>query len=54
MNELHALIASLEGQLADLRAHAAKDVVVVEADIAKAKAVVTAEIAALLAKLKHL
>lgn len=54
MNELHKLITAVEGQLAELKAHAAKDVTAVEGDIASAETTVRAELQALLAKLKDL
>ena len=54
MNSLHALISSLEDQLAELREHADKDVAVVEADVAKAETAVRAELSVLVSKLKNL
>lgn len=54
MNSLHTLISTLEDQLTELKEHAAKDVEVVEADVAKAETTVRAELQALLAKLKAL
>lgn len=54
MNELHTLIATVEEQLAELKAHAAKDVATVREDVSKAEVTVRAELSALVAKLKNL
>lgn len=50
---LQNFIDALKARLAELEQHAAKDVTVLEADIAKAKDAVEAELAALLAKLQN-
>lgn len=54
MNELHALIATLESQAQALREHAAKDVATVRADVIKAEHAVRDEITGLIDKLKKL
>ena len=54
MNELHQLISTLQGQLAELREHAAKDITAVKADVVSVEQTVKTELASLLARLKDL